>query len=238
ALVFPGQGSVDFKLINELLEFDSKRENLIRPLLNQADEILNDKNFSLNILNNDENSQQFFRRTSNAQPAIFLSSIIIDLFLKNYYHFNIADAVDYFVGHSVGEYISLYFNQILDMENSLKLVQKRGKLMEDIIKNQYDENIEFKMYSLIINPKIFITVYKFLDHYQSNEQVPINERIYISNINSFAQIVIVGPSKLLPSFLNELRSNLKLSKSGFRPFEVPVTIPFHSPYLKNVDVEL
>lgn len=120
AWVFPGQGSQRVGMARDLVEQDSD----VAALFASADALLG---FALSdiILNGPEDALQ---QTPVQQPAILLTSIAYLLALQKR---ELAPQPEYVAGHSLGEYAALVAAGALDFEDALRLVRRRGELMQE-----------------------------------------------------------------------------------------------------------
>lgn len=120
ALLFPGQGSQYIGMGEEFTE--SLPE--CKEILTKAEEIC-----SLPLADVCSNGpMEKLTRSTYLQPAITTTNIIcLHAFLQK-----LPDDLQpsYFAGHSLGEYSALYAAGVLTLEDTLRLVSKRGELME------------------------------------------------------------------------------------------------------------
>lgn len=119
AVVFPGQGSQFLGMGREFLAEDSDAQALMQ----MAQEVCRS---DLGTLINDGPMEEL-TRNAILQPAITVTNLICWEVLKK----NLGQLqVSCFAGHSLGEYSALYASGVLTAENTLRLVAKRGALME------------------------------------------------------------------------------------------------------------
>jgi trans-AT polyketide synthase, acyltransferase and oxidoreductase domains len=114
AIVFPGQGS----------QFRGMGQNLFEEfseITKAADEILGYSIRELCL----EDPHRRLRLTQYTQPALYVVGCLQYLHFKSHTQ----DSVDFFAGHSVGEYAALFAAEALDFAQGLSLVQRRGELM-------------------------------------------------------------------------------------------------------------
>ena len=124
SVLFPGQGSQSVGMIKDLYENFA----YVRELFNEANEALN---LSMNKIIF-EGPKETLDETENTQPAIFLSSYAIFKVIKKETSFDISKA-GFFAGHSLGEYSALCCYGALKFEDTLKILKKRGKSMQDAV---------------------------------------------------------------------------------------------------------
>ncbi len=120
AVLFPGQGSQYIGMGQEFIEKDSEFGELMAMAEDACD-------LNLSRLCG-EGPLEDLTRAANLQPAITITNLIC-------WHAFLKDGggefeVNCFAGHSLGEYSALYGAGVLGAEDTLKLVSKRGLLME------------------------------------------------------------------------------------------------------------
>jgi [acyl-carrier-protein] S-malonyltransferase len=120
AWVFPGQGSQRVGMGRELIAADPE----IAALYESADDILGFP-LSETILNGPDEALQ---QTPIQQPAILLTSVAYFQALRS--RGLLPDAA-FVAGHSLGEYAALVAAEALAFEDALRLVRRRGELMQE-----------------------------------------------------------------------------------------------------------
>ncbi|MBM4174976.1 MAG: ACP S-malonyltransferase [Ignavibacteria bacterium] len=116
ALVFPGQGAQFVGMGKDLYESFSE----CRKVFDEADEILKFKLSEVCFYGPEEKLKQ----TENTQPSLFVHSLAVLQLIKN---IQISAAA----GHSLGEYSALTASGVMNFSDALKVVRKRGELMQE-----------------------------------------------------------------------------------------------------------
>lgn len=202
AFVFPGQGSQFVGMGKELYE----SSDIARKVMNDAVEILG-YDIKNKIFNGTEEE---LKKTSLTQPSIFIVSVMYLEYLKKE-----GFQADVVAGHSLGEFTALVAAGVIDFETGLKLVQFRGRIMEETAGDG-------GMLAVIgLNLK------------EVEKVVEENGRVDLANINSQNQIIISGPKDELRKLSEELKR-----RGARRIVELKVGAPFHSRYMKEVERKL
>ena len=156
--------------------------------------------------------------TENTQPAIFLASYCIFEIIKNEFGYDF-DKFKYYAGHSLGEYSALACVGSISFEDTLKILQKRGKFMQEAVPGGEGSMLVVLGISSKELDKIL------------NENSKKYE-CFIANDNSNLQVVASGLKKdinLLSADLNSKKiKNLKLN----------VSAPFHCKYMKTASEKM
>ena len=210
SIIFPGQGSQIIGMGNEFYQNFS----YVRDFFTKADDLLK-KNLSKLIL---EGPKDKLDLTENTQSAIFLVSYSIFKVIEKETNFDLKSA-KFYAGHSLGEYSALCCSQSINFEQTINLLNHRGKAMQNAVPNGVGG-----MYAVLgVN---IDEVNKILKD-NSN-----NFKCYIANDNTNGQIAVSGEL----SSLNLLEEELKRNKIKF--IQLPVSAPFHCPLMKKATDEM
>ena len=205
AIIFPGQGSQKAGMASE---FQSNFK-IVKDILDRVDNALK---FGLsNIILNGTDEE--LKKTEITQPAILTTSFAIFSVLEQEFNFDLSK-VKYIAGHSLGEYSALVASGSLSLEDGVKLVHERGKLMQEAVpegKGAMLAVMGLKVDELKLHIKL------------ANLNNGICE---IANDNSTSQIILSGNKDTLSIFNNYLKKEKK--KSVF----LPVSAPFHCSLMK------
>lgn len=131
AFMFPGQGSQHVNMALDLYQ----NETVFRTTIQQCAKILQPYlNFDLCDLlypgkNQDEleKSEILLQQTKYAQPALFTVEYALTVLWKSW-----GVIPDVMIGHSVGEYVAACIAGVFSLEEGLKLVAERGRLMQSL----------------------------------------------------------------------------------------------------------
>lgn len=120
AFVFPGQGAQTVGMGKDFCE----HYDVAKKLFAQADEALG---YSIKDMCF-EGPAEDLKLTANTQPAILTMSVIANEILKE--HDILPDVTG---GHSLGEYSALVAADVLDFQDAVLLVHKRGQYMQEAV---------------------------------------------------------------------------------------------------------
>ena len=212
ALVFPGQGSQQVGMGQDLVENFAQA----RLLYEEADAILG---FPLSRLCF-EGPKETLNDTINTQPAIFATSLAVMRVLESEGRLQppVMAAPDMVAGHSLGELTALVAAGVMDFGAGLRLVRERGRLMKLAGER---------------SPGGMAAVLKMGDAEVEDackEAASETGRpVQIANYNSPGQVVISGDAQALARAIELLRE-----RGGRRIIPLAVSIAAHSPLMASV----
>ncbi len=208
ALVFPGQGSQYVGMAKDFYE----SFNIAKEIIDKTDEIVG-KNFK-NIMFSGPKKK--LKKTDITQPAIFSMSISIYEVIKE----KIENKIAFCAGHSLGEYSALYAAGAFDLATALKLVMRRGTLMQ--IASEREKSGMAAVLGLDIE-KINILC----------EKVKDKGYLTAANINCPGQIVVSGTLNAI-----DAAENVAKELGAKRYIKLAVAGAFHSNLMQYASDEL
>lgn len=210
AVLFPGQGSQCEKMSEDLLQSDLESREYFKKLFDLVGEEKAQKIVDAKM--------EDLSKTKYAQLAIFMNSVALyDAFMARY---GDRISVQASAGLSLGEYSALYAAGVLDIENGIKLISKRGEIMEAAASGKG---------SMVAVMKSNVEeISAILEEVRGQTEA----LIAICNLNSPAQIVVGGEFEALDKFM-ELCAEKGLKKL----IKLDVEGPFHTEVLKEASEE-
>ncbi len=205
SVVFPGQGSQKIAMAKELFQ----NFNLVKNIFSDADKIL-DLSISKIIF---EGPQEQLNLTENAQPAIFLVSYSIFKLAKEEYGFEFNNA-QFAAGHSLGEYSALCCFDILNFEEVLVALKKRGQFMQQAVPNKQGGMM------VVLGSDLRVIEDILMENIKKYE-------CFIANDNSPQQVVVSGLKSNLDKFSEDL------NKYKIKSLDLNVSAPFHCVLMKK-----
>ncbi|MDH5721538.1 MAG: ACP S-malonyltransferase [Spirochaetia bacterium] len=152
--------------------------------------------------------------TEYTQPCILTTEIAMLEVIKKEFGFN----PEIYAGHSLGEYTALTAAGVMPFESAVKIVKKRGSLMQSAVPEG-----KGTMAALIAD-NIPIDIVK--NSCDSNS-------ITMANINSKSQIVISGGVEETKKTCEELEKKIE----GLGVIYLNVSAPFHSSLMRGIEDE-
>ncbi len=203
AVVFPGQGAQKANMAHDFYESHPKA----KAIFELADNILSFNATEL-CFNDDERLHQ----TAFTQPCIVTAELAIYEALCEMQSLS----PSYFAGHSLGEYTALATAGVFSYELALKLVEKRGELMQNT-------DVDGGM-AAIIMPSIPLS---------RLESLLEGVHVDIANDNSLSQVVLSGDNQDLTTLLPTIEQNF--TDEGVRVVPLNVSAPFHSRFMREIE---
>lgn len=202
AMVFPGQGSQSVGMLSTL----AKEYQVIESTFAEASEVLGYDLWALV----QQGPADELNKTSFTQPALLAASVA----LWRIWQEKQGTKPDYMAGHSLGEYSALVCASVLDFQTAIKLVELRGKLMQEAV----PEGIGAMSAIIGLDNEAIIN---------ACEQASQGEVVSPVNFNSPGQVVIAG----IASAVN--RANELCKAAGARmALPIPISVPSHCILMK------
>ena len=210
AVVFPGQGSQSIGMLSDYAGTWPQIEETFK----QASDILGYDcwdivcNGPVEKLNKTEITQPVMLAADIAVMRVMAQQCMLTPFV--------------YAGHSLGEYAALVAAEALDFEDAIKLVSKRGQLMQSCVPE--GEGAMAAIIGLADEPIINICA-------QVSEET--NSVVEAVNFNSPGQVVIAGATAAVNTAMERLKE-----EGAKRALPLPVSVPSHSSMMKPAADEL
>lgn len=205
AFVYPGQGTQYVGMGKELYENNSKAKELFDKVFSSLDLNLKEVMF--------EGPEDLLKRTDYTQPAIVSLSLVLTELLKEK-----GIKADYVAGHSVGEFAAFGGSGYLSIEDAVKLVAARGRIMREVA-----EKVNGSMAAVLgMDAEKIKEILKSVDG--------VVEAV---NFNEPNQTVIAGEKEAVE------KACVVLKEAGAkRAMPLAVSGPFHSSLMKEAGEQL
>ena len=201
AFVFPGQGAQKVGMGKDFYD----NYDVAKKMFKEADEALGYSIMKMCF----EGPEDDLKLTANTQPAILTISCIANEILKEN-----GVQPDITGGHSLGEYSALVAAGVLDFQDAVALVHKRGAYMQEAVPVG-----EGGMAAIIGVERDKIV--------EICQQVSSESPVQAVNFNCPGQIVIAGATKGVELAVEELKA-----AGAKKAVILPVSAPFHSTLMK------
>ena len=203
AMVFPGQGSQTVGMLAEL----AGDYPIVQETFKQASEVLGYDLWQLV----QEGPVEELNKTWQTQPALLTASVAVYRVWQQKYP---ALKPEVMAGHSLGEYSALVCAGVLDFQDAVKLVELRGKLMQQAVPEGTGA-----MYAIIgLDNDAIINACK---------QAEQGEVVSAVNFNSPGQVVIAGAKAAV-----ERAAALCKEAGAKRALPLAVSVPSHCALMK------
>ncbi|OBY49812.1 ACP S-malonyltransferase [Aggregatibacter aphrophilus] len=203
AMVFPGQGSQTVGMLAEL----AGDYPIVQETFKQASETLGYDLWQLV----QEGPTEELNKTWQTQPALLTASVAVYRVWQQKYPELKPEVM---AGHSLGEYSALVCAGVLDFQDAVKLVELRGKLMQQAVPEGTGA-----MYAIIgLDNEAIINACK---------QAGQGEVVSAVNFNSPGQVVIAGAKAAV-----ERAATLCKEAGAKRALPLAVSVPSHCALMK------
>ena len=209
ALLFPGQGVQKVGMLNSLFEEVSEIKSIIDDVSKNLDFDLED------LLRN--GPEEKINLTEFSQPAILVTSVLLAKYS------NKLSNIDITAGLSLGEYSALVYSNCLDLLDAVKLVNYRGRLMQEAVP-------EGTAGMLVVLNMPINDVYKLIDDINESD-----ETINFSTDNADGVSVLAGKNSAIESCKNYIvNGEFRRVKTQM----VQMSVPSHCYLLDEAQEEL
>ena len=203
AMVFPGQGSQSVGMLAELAE----QFPIVTETFKQASEVLGYDLWALT----QQGPAEELNKTWQTQPALLAASVALYRVWQQQYPDSKPEVM---AGHSLGEYSALVCAGAIDFQDAIKLVELRGKLMQQAVPEGTGA-----MYAIIgLDNESIINACKAAEQ---------GEVVSAVNFNSPGQVVIAGAKAAVE------RAAAACKEAGAkRALPLAVSVPSHCALMK------
>lgn len=212
AFIFPGQGSQSIGMGKDIYDCESVAQNVFSTLDQVLQRPLSDIIFY--------GPDAILADTVNTQPAIMATSIAIMRTIMHYSGKKIEELCSAVAGHSLGEYSALCANEVLSLEQTIKLLDIRANAMKNAC-----SGLDVGMAACIgVNPDILQAII--------DDSLATGGICQIANDNIVGQIVISGEMHYINLVIE------KLQQKNYRAIKLNVSGAFHSALMKPAEIAM
>ncbi|MBI0061585.1 MULTISPECIES: ACP S-malonyltransferase [Gilliamella] len=202
AMVFPGQGSQAVGMLKDLAE----NYSVVKSTFDEASQVLGYDLWTLV----QEGPADELNKTWQTQPALLAASVAI---YRVWQSIN-GPQPEFMAGHSLGEYSALVCAGVIDFKDAIKLVELRGKLMQEAVPSGTGA-----MFAIIGLDNDSIR--------KACEQAAQGQVVAPVNFNSPGQVVIAGNKEAV-----ERAGALCKEAGAKRALPLAVSVPSHCALMK------
>ncbi|OCF96263.1 ACP S-malonyltransferase [Gilliamella apicola] len=202
AMVFPGQGSQAVGMLKDLAE----NYSVVKSTFDEASKVLGYDLWTLV----QEGPADELNKTWQTQPALLAASVAI---YRVWQSIN-GPQPEFMAGHSLGEYSALVCAGVIDFKDAIKLVELRGKLMQEAVPSGTGA-----MFAIIGLDNDSIR--------KACEQAAQGQVVAPVNFNSPGQVVIAGNKEAV-----ERAGALCKEAGAKRALPLAVSVPSHCALMK------
>ncbi|WP_293091572.1 non-ribosomal peptide synthetase/type I polyketide synthase [Moorena sp. SIOASIH] len=206
AFLFTGQGSQIVNMGRQLYE----QQPVFRKTLSQCDRILGayQQKPLLSVLYPEPGETSPIDETAYTQPALFAIEYALFQLWKSW-----GIKPDVVMGHSVGEYVAACVAGVFSLEDGLKLIAHRGRLMQQL-------------------PSLGEMVAVMASKEKVNQLIaPYTEEVAVAAINGPVSTVISGAAEAIKTVTDSLEAE------GIKTKQLQVSHAFHSPLMEPMLAE-
>lgn len=193
---YPGMGKQLYETLPTFRDAIEECNDLLRPLLDKP---------LIDVLYGDLRSTELIYQTAYSQPALFSLAYALTNVWRSW-----GIRPDMAIGHSVGEYAAACAAGVFNLQDGLKLIAERGRLMQSVEE-----------------PGGMVAVFANVQRVQAVLE-GYREYVSVAAINSPEQTVISGRVRELESILKEFEAQ------GIRTRPLGVSRAFHSPLMASI----
>lgn len=207
AFVFPGQGSQAVAMLSDFAE-----QEIVQQTFTEASAALGYDLWQLVA----QGPAEKLNQTNFTQPALLTASVALWRLWAS-----VSDKKpDVVAGHSLGEYSALVCAEVLSLSDAVKLVEKRGELMQACV----PEGVGAMAAVIGLADEVII---------DACEQAKEGEVVSAVNFNSPGQVVIAGHKAAV-----ERAGELCKEAGAKRVLPLPVSVPSHCALMQDAAEKL